>query len=213
MRAASSGQGSLLDIGCSLGYTLQAARMLGPRAVGVDTSAVAVEHCRSLGFECAVGSLDRLPFEDGRFSVITMKHVLEHTMDPRSALREVRRVLRPGGALFIAVPNADYGKARRAPLRSRFYRPDAHGGVEHWVYYTPDTLSRFLLEESFSVRKVHPKLLHGGLTIPPRIAEMLLLPLRALQEYLLTTLRVRKEFWLVCQKVDEQRLARGSCLP
>jgi SAM-dependent methyltransferase len=106
--------GPLLDVGCALGYTLQAARTLGLAACGVEIDEAAVKFCRAQGFDVQVGTLTHMPFEAGRFQIITMKHVLEHTPDPLMALAEVRRLLKPGGALFIAVPHAGYRKAADA---------------------------------------------------------------------------------------------------
>ncbi|MEO7774962.1 MAG: class I SAM-dependent methyltransferase [Steroidobacteraceae bacterium] len=188
--------GPLLDIGCSVGYTLTAARDLGLWPTGMDLSSYAVETCKAQGFRAATGRLDAMPFAEGEFGIVTMKHVLEHTPDPRAALREVRRVLRSGGALFIAIPHAGYGKSRRAPQTSRFYLPAAHGR-EHFVYYTPATLSRLLEEEGFKVARVHPALLHGSASLPRRAGEALLAPLRAVGQALLSAAQARKEFWLV----------------
>jgi SAM-dependent methyltransferase len=195
--SARRGGARLLDVGCSLGYTLVAGRSLGLEASGVDVSEVAVAHCRELGFDCKVAGLEALPFPARQFTVVTMKHVLEHTAVPREALREARRVLRPGGALFIAVPHAGYHKAVRAPRSSRFYRPDAHGGIEHWAYYTPATLTRLLAEEGFAVPRVHPLLLHHRAPGWRRVAEALALPVMGPLSYLRTSLSLRKEFWLV----------------
>ncbi len=60
--------------------------------------------------------LTALPFRDGAFDAVVHVHVLEHIMDDRAALREIRRVLRPGGAMLMMVPFApipatvEYGK-------------------------------------------------------------------------------------------------------
>jgi 2-polyprenyl-3-methyl-5-hydroxy-6-metoxy-1,4-benzoquinol methylase len=188
--------GPLLDIGCSVGYTLRAARELGLEPTGSDLSQYAVQTCREQGFRAEVGELSRLPFADGEFGIVTMKHVLEHTPDPRAALREVRRVLRPGGATFIAIPHAGYRKALRAPQSSRYYLPAAHGR-EHFVYYTPDTLSRLLKEEGYRVVAVNPQLLHRSASAPRRAAEALLAPFRWLAQRLADGFGLRKEFWLV----------------
>ena len=142
--------GPLLDIGCSMGYTLQAARELGLAPTGSDISEFALRECRSLGFRAERGELGKLPFADGEFGLVTLKHVLEHTPDPRAALREVRRVLARGGGLFIAIPHGGYGKSVRHPMRSQFYLPSRHGR-EHFVYYTPPTLTRLLESEGFRV--------------------------------------------------------------
>lgn len=188
--------GPLLDIGCSMGYTLQAAKGLGLAAVGVDISAYAVEVCRQQGFRAERGTLDQLPFADAQFGLVTMKHVLEHTPAPRLALREVRRVLVSGGGLFLAVPHGDYHKAARRPLRSKYYQPAVHGR-EHFIYYTPATLSRLLEAEGFRVARVHPALLHRHASAARRLGEMLVAPLRAAAQAAADVARVRKEFWLV----------------
>jgi len=50
------------------------------------------------------GDVQRLPYEDGLFDAFVCSHVLEHVPDDRLALRELRRVLRPGGWGIVMVP-------------------------------------------------------------------------------------------------------------
>ena len=73
---------------------------------GVDTSrnAIASANADTEGVEFRVGTAERLPFEDGYFSAVTMFDVLEHLDDPGQVLGEVRRVLLPGGLFHVAVP-------------------------------------------------------------------------------------------------------------
>ena len=193
--------GPLLDIGCSVGYTLRAARELGLAPTGSDLSQYAIQACRDQGFRAERGELSQLPFAAGEFGLVTMKHVLEHTAEPRAALREVRRVLRPGGGVFIAIPHAGYRKAEAAPQASRYYLPSAHGR-EHFVYYTPQTLTRLLEQEGFRVVAVNPQLLHRRAGLLRQAGECLLAPLRALAQRLVDGLQVRKEFWLVAVRVE-----------
>ncbi len=190
-------RGPLLDVGCSLGYTLLAARELGLEASGADLSDVAVARCRELGFDTRLAGMEALPWPDAAFSLVTMKHVLEHTATPRVALREVRRVLAPGGGLFIAVPGAHYRKAVREPTKSRFFRPDAHGGVEHWVYYTPQTLGALLRQEGFEVAAVNEQFLHRDVQGIASLGEYLAWPARRVMSAARDALALRKEFWLV----------------
>jgi SAM-dependent methyltransferase len=194
--------GPLLDIGCSMGYTLQAARELGLTPTGSDISEFALSECRSLGFRAERGELGKLPFADGEFSLVTMKHVLEHTPDPRSAVREVRRVMRAGGGLFIAIPHGGYGKSLRRPQESQFYLPSRHGR-EHFVYYTPTTLTKLLESEGFLVVRVNPALVHRHASLPRRFGETLLAPLRALGQAAIDAAQARKEFWLVALRLPE----------
>lgn len=194
--------GPLLDIGCSMGYTLQAARELGLTPTGSDISEFALTECRRLGFRAERGELGKLPFADGEFALVTMKHVLEHTPDPRSAVREVRRVLRAGGGLFIAIPHGGYGKSLRRPQASQFYLPSRHGR-EHFVYYTPSTLTKLLESEGFLVVRVNPALVHRQASLPRRLGETLLAPLRALGQAAIDAAQARKEFWLVALRLPE----------
>jgi SAM-dependent methyltransferase len=191
--------GPVLDIGCSLGYTLQAARELGMESAGTDVSEFAVEQCSRQGFVTKVGTMSALPFADAHFGIVTMKHVLEHTPDPRAALQEVRRVLKPGGGLFIAVPDARYGKAARNPQRSRFYQPR---GIGHFIYYTPTTLGRLLAEEGYRVVRVNPHLVHRCATSLRRVGQMMFAPLRASAQAVADASRLRKEFWLTAVRID-----------
>lgn len=191
----------LLDIGCSMGYTLEAARSLGLTPTGSDISEFAIGECRALGFRAERGELGRLPFADGEFGLVTMKHVLEHTPAPRAALREVRRILKPGGGLFIAIPHGGYGKSVRRPQESQFYRPERHGR-EHFVYYTPATLTKLLQSEGFRVERVNPALLHRRAGAARRLGEALAAPLRALGQALVDLIQARKEFWLVAVKLE-----------
>ncbi len=188
--------GPLLDVGCSLGYTLQAAVGLGLPATGVDISEHAVKVCREQGFAAEIGSFHELPFADGSFQIVIMKHVLEHTPRPREALREIRRVLRPGGGVFIAVPHGGYLKARRNPTGYRWYRPEFHG-AEHYAYYTPATMSRLLREEGFDpVQVPHPHLVHRRAGIPRKSAEIAVAPLRFVAQRARSLVALDKEFWV-----------------
>lgn len=187
--------GRLLDVGCSLGYTLEAARSLGLEATGVDLASHAIDECRRLGFDAHRGTLDALPFDDASFAIAMLKHVFEHTPTPRRTLAELRRVLIPGAALFLAVPNGDYFKAVRSPATSRFFRGEA--ARAHFVYYTPVTLSRLVEEEGFCVVGVHSRVLHRRGSVARMAAEVLALPLRLPLRALAAAAGLRKEFWLV----------------
>ncbi|MFO1402032.1 MAG: methyltransferase domain-containing protein [Steroidobacteraceae bacterium] len=193
-------RGASLDIGCSMGYVLDAARGLGLEPAGTDVSEFAAAACRERGYEARQGTMTALPFADARFSVVTMKHVLEHTPDPRAALREVRRVLRPGGALFIAVPDPRYGRAVRNPRASRFYGP--RRSRQHFIYYSPATLAQLLSEEGLRAVRVNPCIVHRRAPPAVRALQYATWPLRAAGQWLADALRLRKEFWLTAVRVD-----------
>lgn len=96
--------GEVLDFGCGPGGMLRHLGRYG-RAQGVDADEQAVELGRRRGAgTVTLLTSPRLPFDDGSFGLVTALDVLEHLDDDHGALAEIRRVLRPGGALLVTVP-------------------------------------------------------------------------------------------------------------
>lgn len=95
---------AILDVGCGSGRTLDLLAAYG-NAVGVDLSEEAVAVARERGHAGVLrAAAEQLPFADASFDLVTCLDVLEHTLDDRGALRELRRVTRPGGLLLVTVP-------------------------------------------------------------------------------------------------------------
>jgi SAM-dependent methyltransferase len=116
----------VLDVGCGPGtITADLAEVVAPTGavVGIDASASVVAEASSRAadrFSCAVADVFSLPFDDGSFDVVHAHQVLQHLPDPVAALREMKRVLRPGGVL--AVRDSDYGAFTWAPASSAWSR-------------------------------------------------------------------------------------------
>ena len=116
-------KGRLLDIGAGRGEVLRAAREAGWEAVGVEPSPTFAERAASYsGAEVIQKPLEECGFEGGSFEAVVLGAVLEHLYNPDEVVAEIARVLKPGGALFIDVPNEAglyfrlgnlYQKARR----------------------------------------------------------------------------------------------------
>jgi SAM-dependent methyltransferase len=192
-------KGPLLDIGCSFGYTICAGERLGLESRGLEYDTEVARHCRSMGYVADTGTMTEMPYKSGEFQIVVMKHVLEHTHHPQMALSEVRRVMRVGGGLFIAVPDARYWKSVRNPYKYHFYNYSCPI-TGHCIYYTPDTLPRLLKDNGFRVVSVHPQLIHR--TAPKLLiaAQTVALPLHWLLEKLRDVTHLRKEFWVVAVK-------------
>jgi SAM-dependent methyltransferase len=94
----------ILDVGCGTGGNLSLLAQFGD-AEGVDVSPDALEFCRERGLEnVKLGAAEELPYEHGRFDLVTALDVIEHLDDDVEGLREIRRVLKPDGRLLIFVP-------------------------------------------------------------------------------------------------------------
>lgn len=99
-----------LDVGCNTGYgTIRFAPVAG-RVVGVDVSPRAIDAARQRAPEGRPEFVQtsgfELPFPAASFDLVTSFQVLEHVPDPVKFLRELARVLRPGGTVILATPNA-----------------------------------------------------------------------------------------------------------
>jgi SAM-dependent methyltransferase len=92
-----------LDAGCGSGRTLDLLRGYG-QPVGIDVDGHAVQVAIARGHDVREASVLSLPFGDGAFGLVTCLDVLEHLDDDLEALRELRRVTAPGGALVVTVP-------------------------------------------------------------------------------------------------------------
>ncbi len=125
-RYLEANQPRVLDIGCSVGATVTAAKALGWKATGVDVSESAVNYCRENGLDCYKLDSSDLPFNDNTFDLVTHWHVIEHVEDVAESLKEWRRVLKPGGIMMFETPDSSYRKAKwMGPKYEKFW-PSAH---------------------------------------------------------------------------------------
>jgi SAM-dependent methyltransferase len=97
---------SVLDVGVGSGSNLRMlAEMEFPNVIGLDANPDAVQICRDKGFASVQqGSICNLPFSSESFDLVLATDVIEHVQDDVVALREIYRVLRPGGYVLITVP-------------------------------------------------------------------------------------------------------------
>jgi len=97
-------QPRILDVGCGTGANLIMLSKYGD-AEGVDISEDALAFCRDRGLDkVRLGAGEELPYEDNTFDLVTAFDVVEHMDDDLAGLREMRRVLRPGGRVLLFVP-------------------------------------------------------------------------------------------------------------
>jgi SAM-dependent methyltransferase len=140
------GTEALLDMGCGPGDFLGRLRQAGHTGPlrGLDASAGMLDRARTAhpGVTFVAGDAQALPFADGTLDVVTARHMLYHVPDIAAALREARRVLKPGGT-FLAVTNtrgylAEWWNALEQaatdaglPPTHDWRQPDAHRFTEY----------------------------------------------------------------------------------
>jgi 2-polyprenyl-3-methyl-5-hydroxy-6-metoxy-1,4-benzoquinol methylase len=128
--------GRMLDVGCGGGTNLRAMQSLGWEPHGVDFSALAVQTCRQSGLDVFHGELSQAGFPDGAFDLVSAHHVIEHVADPAALLREVFRIVKPGGMLLLRTPNS-------AALGRGWFGTDwyANDVPRHLTLFAPDNLA------------------------------------------------------------------------
>jgi len=142
---ARRGEGRLLDVGCNEGRGLERYRANGFDAEGLELNALAAAAARAKGFVVHETTIEASPREPA-YDVVVLSNVLEHALDPRAMLEAIHARLKPGGELWISLPDAESGFARL------FGRAWINWHVPfHITHFTPLRLARLLGETSFSV--------------------------------------------------------------
>lgn len=96
-------EGMILDAGCGTGFAAQQLEAIGT-VVGMDISREAFSVRERCGSWWCVARIENAPFRDECFDLVVALDLLEHLDDDLEALREVHRMCKPGGRLFLTVP-------------------------------------------------------------------------------------------------------------
>jgi SAM-dependent methyltransferase len=137
LAAAGVGQGTrLLDVGCGAGLTLQLAAERGavPSGIDISPSLLGVARERLMDADLREGDMESLPWEDDAFDAAVGVNAFQFAGDPRRALREAARVVRPGGRV-VASLFAEPGKSESTVVHHAMQAliPPAEAG-EHAPY-------------------------------------------------------------------------------
>ncbi len=98
----------LLEIGSGMGHLVGQLEDTF-ETYGMDLNHWAVKQSKSVveKTQLQTASAQELPYQDGVFNVVIIKHIVEHLPDPAKAIREIGRITEPGGTLILATPNLD----------------------------------------------------------------------------------------------------------
>lgn len=146
-----SEKGSLLDIGSATGEFLSFMKKSGWKVTGIEPD----EKTRKFAIsEYGLEVLDEsglAGLKDGSFDVITLWHVLEHVPDLPGRMQEIHRLLKPGGYVFIAVPNSHAWDAEKY---GKFWA--AYDVPRHLYHFTKDTLKRLVRNSGLLWEDIYP---------------------------------------------------------
>ncbi len=133
------GRGRLLEYGCGPAIVGQLAADAGWQVDAIDVGEWIRELQPERTFPLHVGTLDDMDWPECHFSVVYAQDVLEHLARPLDELRKLARLLRPGGVIYVHVPNYASLTIRLGVSRFAYNEP-----LGHLNYFTPRTLTLML---------------------------------------------------------------------
>lgn len=143
-------KGTLLEIGSAKGYFLIKAKEAGYDVFGLELNQPNYEYSRKILGDCIMDiDLFDVKFEDGKFDVVYMRDVIEHIASPLEFLKEINRITKPGGLIFLETHNIDSWINRSARENHTVIF-----GFEHPNHWSPKTLSLALQKTGYQVINV-----------------------------------------------------------
>jgi SAM-dependent methyltransferase len=137
-------KGRVLDVGCGNGEILNQYRDLGWETYGVEMSAASARIAESVGHRLFVGELMDARYQENYFDAVTLWDSLEHIHNPLTITKEIYRILKPDGRIYISVPN--YGSCYARWFKDKWFMFTA---PLHYYHYNRRTLTKLLEESSF----------------------------------------------------------------
>lgn len=150
----------ILDIGCANGGLLKALKDLGySRLCGLDPSPVCVENTQRFGIEAYPGSLLSIADRLGQFDCVILSHVLEHVQSVKSAVYGVAKLTRPGGMVYVEVPDASrYADFVTAPFQDF--------NTEHINHFSLQCLANLAQSCGWTVLSQGQKIIYSAINMP-----------------------------------------------
>jgi SAM-dependent methyltransferase len=139
------GSGKLLEIGSATGVMLSLFKNRGWEGVGVEPSGSA-DAAKEKGLKILKAKFEEVKLPDNYFDLVVLNHTLEHIDKPGEALAKINRVLKPGGFVFIDVPNFGSLSSRILGKKWPYLLPE-----EHKSQFTRKSLGNLLEKNGFAV--------------------------------------------------------------
>lgn len=144
-------KGMLLDIGAGSGAFVHHMKTSGWAVEGVEPDSGAIERAAREYQLSLKPSSALFNFEEHSFDAVTMWHVLEHVHDLHGYINQIKKIIRPGGTVFIAVPN--YTSYDAEHYQSSWAAYDV---PRHLYHFSPASMIELMKKHGFTVKKMQP---------------------------------------------------------
>lgn len=147
-------KGKLLEVGCAVGFFLEIAQTSGWEVQGVELATWAGQYAREkTKVNVTTGKLEDIKFPDSYFDAVVMIELIEHTQNPAIFLKEVYRILKPGGIILITTPNSKsiHAKIWQKKFQETFLIP------EHLFLFSIPTIQCILKLTNFKIIHLQTK--------------------------------------------------------
>jgi SAM-dependent methyltransferase len=143
-----AGTGRLLDIGCGYGFFLQEMRHRGLKVEGIEISEVGRKYAQDTwNIHVYSQPLENLGLDADSFDVVTLFYLIEHVHDPLTLLREVNRLLKPGGLILLRWPHSTPIVRTLGPVSKKL---DLYHTPYHLYDFSPRTMKKMLTSCGFA---------------------------------------------------------------
>jgi 2-polyprenyl-3-methyl-5-hydroxy-6-metoxy-1,4-benzoquinol methylase len=150
-RKTNLSKGSILDIGCGTGAFLNCMQQVGWQIKGLEPDASARDKAKALYNLDTAPSHELFNIPTSSFDAITMWHVLEHVHDLQNYIAQLKKILKPNGKIFIAVPNyTSYDASHYKELWAAYDVP------RHLYHFSPEAITKLITQHDLKVESILP---------------------------------------------------------
>lgn len=145
-----SKQKRFLDVGCSIGATVEAANRLGYSAMGIDLDKTVINQAKKLFPDNKFQAITTNELTESKqlFDLIYCAEVIEHVPDPHDFMKSLNNLLSPGSLLYLTTPDAGHRKVPKDFVSWNRATPPEHIG-----YFNKQTMGKLLSDHGFEVIK------------------------------------------------------------
>jgi len=165
-----SGTLKVIDIGCGTGMNSQVIRSYGHSVIGIDISESAINKYVAKGFEGYTMDIEKsISFSPNSFDLAFCSEVIEHCTNPLFVLKDIFRILKPGGKLVLSTPNSAFWAYRLFSLLGYTVSELQH--PKHFSFFSKRSLNCIINESGFKITAAMGRNMY---IILPRVTSVIL---------------------------------------